>query len=402
MRIARDLAGFTMGEADLLRKAMGKKDPKVMAKMRERFENGAVERGLQAKKATKIFDLMEYFAGYGFNKSHSTTYALLAYQTAYLKANYPQHFMAALLTIESQNTEKLAVLPGGVPRHGRHGAARRTSTSASCSSRWKCCWPRRAGRPLRPGRDQERRRRRDPVDAGVAQGQRRDPRPRGVLRARRPAPRQQARASRAWSRPARSIRSTRPTPPGRRSRRTSRRARLYAAIDRALEQGGRRQVDREQGQSRLFGGDAGDADDDRCRRWPPAPPWSEEEMLRGEKEALGLYLSGHPLERHAEGLKAAGAHTSATLADGPGRRRRHHGRHRRGLPHRQDAQGRPHGRLHARGPDRQRRGRGLPRAVQAVRLVHRERPHGGGDRPRRSRRRSAPRCAPPRSRTSRR
>src|SRR3954453_3113126 len=108
MRIARDLAGFSMGEADLLRKAMGKKDPKVMAKMRERFENGSVELGLQAKKATKIFALMEYFAGYGFNKSHSTTYALLAYQTAYLKANYPHHFMAALLTIESQNTDKLA------------------------------------------------------------------------------------------------------------------------------------------------------------------------------------------------------------------------------------------------------------------------------------------------------
>jgi DNA polymerase-3 subunit alpha len=94
---------------------------------------------------------------------------------------------------------------------------------------------------------------------------------------------------------------------------TSRRARLYAAIDRALDQGSRRQVDREQGQSRLFGGDAGDADD-VLPALAAAPAWSEEEMLRGEKEALGLYLSGHPLERHAEGLKAAGALTSATLA----------------------------------------------------------------------------------------
>ena len=94
---------------------------------------------------------------------------------------------------------------------------------------------------------------------------------------------------------------------------TARRARLYAAIDRALDQGSRRQVDREQGQSRLFGGDAGDADD-VLPALAAAPPWSEEEMLRGEKEALGLYLSGHPLERHAEGLKAAGALTSATLA----------------------------------------------------------------------------------------
>jgi DNA polymerase-3 subunit alpha len=94
---------------------------------------------------------------------------------------------------------------------------------------------------------------------------------------------------------------------------TSRRARLYAAIDRALDQGSRRQVDREQGQSRLFGGDAG-GDEDELPALAAATPWSEEEMLRGEKEALGLYLSGHPLERHAEGLKAAGALTSGTLA----------------------------------------------------------------------------------------
>ena len=109
MRIAQSLAGFTMGQADMLRKAMGKKDPKVMAKQREAFMDGAKVKGINEKKAAKIFELMEYFAGYGFNKSHSTAYALLAYQTAYLKANYPWHFAAALLTIEAQNTDKLAV-----------------------------------------------------------------------------------------------------------------------------------------------------------------------------------------------------------------------------------------------------------------------------------------------------
>ena len=110
MRIAQALAGFTLGQADVLRKAMGKKDPKVMAKQRDAFMDGARRRkGINEKKATKIFDLMEFFAGYGFNKSHSTAYAFLAYQTAYLKANYPWHFAAALLTIEAQNTDKLAV-----------------------------------------------------------------------------------------------------------------------------------------------------------------------------------------------------------------------------------------------------------------------------------------------------
>ena len=88
---------------------MGKKDPKVMAKQREAFMAGARAKGINEKKAAKIFELMEYFAGYGFNKSHSTAYAFLAYQTAYLKANYPWHFAAALLTIEAQNTDKLAM-----------------------------------------------------------------------------------------------------------------------------------------------------------------------------------------------------------------------------------------------------------------------------------------------------
>ena len=112
MRIAAVLAGFTMGQSDVLRKAMGKKDPKVMAKQREAFVTGAVKNGVSEKKATKIFDLMEFFAGYGFNKSHSTTYAWVAYQTAFLKANYPAHFMAALLTIEAANTDKLAMYLG--------------------------------------------------------------------------------------------------------------------------------------------------------------------------------------------------------------------------------------------------------------------------------------------------
>ena len=149
MRIAAVLAGFTMGQSDVLRKAMGKKDPKVMAKQREAFMDGARAKGVNEKKATKIFDLMEYFAGYGFNKSHSTTYAWVAYQTAYLKANYPWHFMAALLTIEAANTDKLAMYLGecrdlGVPilppdinrsELAVHGRARRASASACARSR---------------------------------------------------------------------------------------------------------------------------------------------------------------------------------------------------------------------------------------------------------------------------
>ena len=105
MQIANRLAGYSLGEADLLRRAMGKKKPEEMAKQRERFVNGAMERGFPQKKIEKIFDLMEQFAGYGFNKSHSAAYALLAYHTAYLKTHYPVEFMAALLTSVSGSTD---------------------------------------------------------------------------------------------------------------------------------------------------------------------------------------------------------------------------------------------------------------------------------------------------------
>jgi DNA polymerase III subunit alpha len=105
MQIANRLAGYSLGEADLLRRAMGKKKAEEMAAQRERFMQGAAERGIPARKAEKIFDLMEQFAGYGFNKSHSAAYALLAYQTAYLKTHYPVEFMAALLTSVTGSTD---------------------------------------------------------------------------------------------------------------------------------------------------------------------------------------------------------------------------------------------------------------------------------------------------------
>ncbi|MGH9651135.1 MAG: DNA polymerase III subunit alpha, partial [Terriglobales bacterium] len=105
MQIAHRLAGYSLGEADLLRRAMGKKNAEEMAQQRVRFVSGARERGYQERKVAKIFDLMEQFAGYGFNKSHSAAYALLAFQTAYLKTHFPIEFMAALLTSVTGNTD---------------------------------------------------------------------------------------------------------------------------------------------------------------------------------------------------------------------------------------------------------------------------------------------------------
>ena len=110
MQIAQLLAGYTLGEADLLRSAMGKKKPEEMAKQREIFVVGAAANGIEAQIARAIFDLMEKFAGYGFNKSHSVAYAMISYQTAWLKANYPAFFMAAALSSDLDNTDKIVML----------------------------------------------------------------------------------------------------------------------------------------------------------------------------------------------------------------------------------------------------------------------------------------------------
>jgi DNA polymerase III subunit alpha len=107
MKIASAIAGYSLGESDILRRAMGKKKAEVMAEQREIFLTRAQERNFNGKKAGELFDLMAYFAGYGFNKSHSAAYALIAYQTAYLKANYPAEFMACLISLEADNAEKM-------------------------------------------------------------------------------------------------------------------------------------------------------------------------------------------------------------------------------------------------------------------------------------------------------
>jgi DNA polymerase-3 subunit alpha len=110
MQIAQVLAGYTLGGADILRRAMGKKKPEEMAKQRQIFEKGALARGVDEGCATRIFDLMEKFAGYGFNKSHSAAYALISYQTAWLKSHYPAEFMAAVLSSDMDNTDKVVLM----------------------------------------------------------------------------------------------------------------------------------------------------------------------------------------------------------------------------------------------------------------------------------------------------
>ena len=107
MKISNILAAYSLGDADILRRAMGKKKPEIMRQERSRFMEGARKNGIDPERAGHVFDLMEKFAGYGFNKSHSAGYAFVAYQTAYLKAHYPAEFMAALLSCDVDNTDKV-------------------------------------------------------------------------------------------------------------------------------------------------------------------------------------------------------------------------------------------------------------------------------------------------------
>ena len=118
MQIAQVLAGYTLGGADLLRRAMGKKKPEEMAKQRSVFVDGAVARGIEPRHAASIFDLMEKFAGYGFNKSHSAAYAVLSYQTAWLKTHYPAAFMAAVLSADIDDTDKVVTMVDECARMG--------------------------------------------------------------------------------------------------------------------------------------------------------------------------------------------------------------------------------------------------------------------------------------------
>ena len=157
MQIAQVLAGYSLGEADLLRRAMGKKIRKEMEQQRERFVSGAVERGVERSQANAIFELLARFADYGFNKSHAAAYALVAYQTAYMKANYPVEFIAASMTLDMGNTDKLAEFRAEADRLGiklrrRLRSTVPTSPSKSRRARSIMRWARSRASAARPWR----------------------------------------------------------------------------------------------------------------------------------------------------------------------------------------------------------------------------------------------------------
>jgi DNA polymerase-3 subunit alpha len=300
LEIAQKVAGYSLGEADLLRRAMGKKKPEEMAEHKSRFLEGAAARGIDRAKAATLFEQIAEFAAYAFPKAHAVAYALIMYQTAWLKANYPHEFLAALLTIESGNHDKLsryiahcrargiAILPPDVNESGpdfsvvesedgeeaiRFGFAGIKNVGAGAIEH--ILEARESGKPFESlfdfvgridGRKVNRRVVESLVQCGAFDG----------LHANRNA--------------------------------------VWCSLDAALERGAATQRDRAIGQESLFGTHGG-GDATLAPRLADVPPWTERERLAHEKELLGFYVTGHPLGAVARDL-ARFTDTTATTTPG--------------------------------------------------------------------------------------
>ena len=279
MAAAMALGGFTGPEADTLGYAIRKKKSSVLRAQKEKFVTQAAERGVPAQTIDAVFKAFEPFERYGFNKAHATCYGLIAYQTAYLKANYTVEYMTSVLTAFRDNAEKVAAADRRVPPPGDRGPDPGRPPVR----------PRvhRRGRrdPVRPAGGQERRRGRDRVDHRGARGGRRVPLADRLLQPHRPAPREpqgprvagQGRGAQLFGHPAQ----------------------ILLGLDDALAAGQAAQRDRITGQTSLFdmGGDDAAALE---RPLPSTPETPVRERLRWEKELLGLYLSDHPMGEVAE------------------------------------------------------------------------------------------------------
>ncbi len=279
MQIAQLLSGYSLGEADNLRRAMGKKIKSEMDAQRDRFVSGAMERGLSKQKANEIFDLLAKFADYGFNKSHAAAYALIAYQTAWFKTHYPAEFLAASMTFDKSQTDKLAEF--------RDEA-------------------RRMGIAVEPPSINE-----SGVDFDVAPGAEGRLAIRYAFSALKGVGEAQAeslvrsRAERRFASLADVARRLNPREVNKKTLESlaacgafdelePNRARAFAAIEAMLAAANRHAEDRKAGQNALFG-EAEAAD----LAVPKTPPWPAAETLRREYEAAGFFLSGHPLDAYA-------------------------------------------------------------------------------------------------------
>jgi DNA polymerase-3 subunit alpha len=292
LQIANRLAGYSLGEADLLRRAMGKKKPAEMERQRERFVSGCVERNIDERKADQVFALMAEFAGYGFAKSHSTAYALITYQTAYLKANHPREFLAALLTIEAGNHDKLARYIAHVQQQGIEVLApdvnesSRDFTVVEEGIRFGLAGVKNVGEGAIEAILEAR---------GAGQPREAHEAPAGGFRSLFDfASRIDAR--RVNRRVVESLVKC-----GAFDSMHASRACVWGGLDAALEAGAAAQRDREIGQGSLFGGISGDPIAEPAL--PEAAEWTDRQRLEYEKEVLGFYVTGHPLSSVASAME---------------------------------------------------------------------------------------------------
>jgi DNA polymerase-3 subunit alpha len=294
LQIAQRIASYSLGQADLLRKAMGKKDKAIMEAERGKFVAGAVANGYDRKKANDIFDYVEPFARYGFNKAHAVAYALVAYQTAWLKVYYPRHFMAALMTSEMDRTDNIVKFINETAQMGIKILPPDINESNYAFTV--------VGPNIRFGLGAVK---------GVGQGA-----IESILEARRGVGRYKSMLEfcegvdlRACNKKVIEalIKSGSFDSFG-----TSRRA-LFESIDPTADSAQRRKEEKERGQSSLFGFGGGQA----LMPVPRAiniPEWPEEEKLKHEKETLGFYITGHPLNKYTEELQLfSGGVTTETL-----------------------------------------------------------------------------------------
>ena len=281
MQIAQVLGGYSLGNADILRKAMGKKKPEEMAKQRKVFVSGAAENDIDKKTAESIFDLMEKFAGYGFNKAHSAAYALIAYQTAWLKANYPAHFLAASLSVDMDNTDKVVmliaeardmvieVLPPDINQCEYKFIAADSKTVLYGLGAIKGL-----GRPVIESLIEERQENGNYSDLFN-------------LCNRVSAHKVNRRALEAL------------VCSGALDGFAVGRASLSASVSSAVDAANQRLSDKEAGQSDLFG-----ISEEKQNHvfYVNVQDWNEDHRLKQEKATLGLYLSGHPVEQYRDEL----------------------------------------------------------------------------------------------------
>ncbi|MED5586744.1 MAG: DNA polymerase III subunit alpha [Verrucomicrobiota bacterium] len=292
-KAANLLAGYSLGDADLLRRAMGKKDPKEMARQREVFVDGcARENKIPKQQANGIFDLLEKFAGYGFNKSHSAAYGLISYQTAFLKANYPVEFMASLLSNEINNTDKISVfveecknmgikvLPPDINRSQLKFAPDLASGPDSRAIRFGLAAVKNVGSAAMEAAIRER-------DAG------------GDFTGAEDF------AKRLDSKSVNKKNLESLVRAGAFDFSGEDRARLFSRLENIMAAASSAQKDRIAGQVSLFGDDAdfGSAPEPSLSSGEVAfEPWSQDEILSAERELLGFYVTGHPLDAYRSSI----------------------------------------------------------------------------------------------------